>query len=335
MIKKLLTLLLFVLLNHSLTSGIFAANSANLFVRLDIPSSPTNDNNLTLSFTVLDIQNRSLTVTCYKKNPNDSVEQLTTVNIIAGGNSGSCNLDNHTMSESGKTYSFYAVAKVDAEEFVSDSVSVEFNDSIPDTPSDYSKEKINSCDYKIGFKAGNDGQTVRIAVYRSDQTSFRADGSSLIANIDINPDEKKFITNTVPDCNKTYYYVLRAFDSAGNGSGFAGDKVDVTIGTTTTTLITPSPAVGGAIALGGLNNIDQVTTDDDAQEGDQTTESTDSGTILGEENPTPTATSIVTKAGNIISRNWLLLLGGLVLLAIGIITYVRRQKQVPVYKKKR
>jgi hypothetical protein len=71
-----------------------------------------------------------------------------------------------------------------------------------------------------------------------------------------NSNENKSFDNSA-DCGKKYYFVVRAFDDFGNGSGLTGDS-EVTVNTTTTTTTTGGGTTteGGAIAVGtGQGNV--------------------------------------------------------------------------------
>ena len=111
---------------------------------------------------------------------------------------------------------------------------------------DYNKSK-NACEYTIHFKTANDsGATVKVEVYRSDSVPFNADSGSRIQTITIGSDTQKDTTDTPPDCSKSYYYAVRAFDSAGNGSALVGDNVS------NITVINPTPGQAqGAIPVSG------------------------------------------------------------------------------------
>ena len=255
-----------------------------IYVGLENPSSPTSKDKFNLSFTVLDMMGRPLTVKCYKINPDNSEIQIgADVAVKAGGNSGNCSLENNPLTESGKTYNFYAVAFAGGDSSTSEKVSVEYDNVSPGTPSEYGKEKVGVCNYKISFRASNDGRTTKIKIYRADITKFIADSGSQIGEVGISPDQKGDYTDVnVPDCNKTYYYVVRAFDSTGNGSGLVGDSVTVTTNTTTNVVTNP---VAGAIALSGASNISQENIGETANQPEikptNTAESSESGTVLG------------------------------------------------------
>ena len=230
-----------------LTGQVFAAD---LSVKIETPKSPSRENNFKIGFVTLDIQGRSVTVKCLKKGPSDGgFSQFGSDFVFAsGGNSGDCQVTSSVLSSQG-TYEFKVSAQAGSETAESSIVSVTYATDSPGTPS-YSREQLSSCDYKIKFKTADDGRTAKVKIYRSTETSFTADSSTEIGTVNIGPNLEGSFTNSVPDCSKNYYFAIRAFDDAGNGSGIAGDSV-VTVVTKTTTTVSPSPttALAGAIPV--------------------------------------------------------------------------------------
>lgn len=237
----------------TLLVGLFvtvATAYAALSVRVEQPKSPNNVSSLDVTFVALDTENKSVTVKCYKKGPTDGgFSQVGGDKVLSnGGNTDKCNFT--SLNDDGN-YQFYVTADNGSELKTSNTVSVDIKRSSPGTPVDYSKEKITSCEYKIHFKTANDsGKTVRVEIYRSDSKSFGADAGSRVGNISIGSDTQHDFVQSVPDCNKTYYYVVRAFDDAGNGSGLEGDKEVTTHVTNPTT----TPAQGAIPVSGGSSN---------------------------------------------------------------------------------
>lgn len=293
------------------------AFAANLSVRIEQPKTPTKTG-FDISFVALDIQNRTIIAKCFKKAPGDPgfTQFGSDINLTAGGNTDICPVNSTILSTEG-TYSFYAEATATGGETVpSSTVSVEYRNSTgPDTPGNYSKDKTSSCEYTIKFKTANDGKTSKVKIYRSDQTSFTADASTEVGTVNIGPNLESSFTNSVPDCGKTYYFAIRAFDDLGNGSGTAGDSITTTViteGTTqTTTQTTQASLTGGAIPVSSS----QVGQGDIL--GEQT--ATD-GAVLGEEGSTPSASPAASSSastGIFTKKNifWAAILGVAVLLA--------------------
>lgn len=231
----------------------FAANTFSL--RLGQPKGPTNQNNFKLTFVALDTieSGRQITVTCfYKKESDGGYTQFDAPKtLISGGNTDSCEVTSSMLNADGK-YNFMVRGTVDSETHES-TATVELNTSGPSTPVSYSKERLNSCDYKIKFKTANDGKTVKVQLFRSDNFNISVGSGSVLTQQNIGPDQEGSITNSVPVCGKDYYYVIRAVDSSDNASGTIGDSFTTTTTVTTTTTGTTGQSGTGAIALSGAS----------------------------------------------------------------------------------
>ena len=227
-------------------------SAANLSVKLSQPKSPSRINSFKITFVALDTEDRPVTVRCMKKSPSDSgfVRFGSDFNLSIGGNTDSCLVDSSVLNTQG-TFQFKVAAADGVESLDSNIVTVEYKTDGPNMPTSYSKEKINDCTWKIKFTAGQDGgKTKRIEVYRSDNKSFNADSGNMFANIFINSGENGEASITVPDCGKTWYFAVRAFDDAGNGSGVLGDSETIT----TTSTSSETKTNTGAIALSSVAN---------------------------------------------------------------------------------
>ena len=249
--KKTMLTILLTLLSFGLIISPIRAQTSNLSVRLEEPKTPTNTKNIELKFVALDIQGRGVTVNCLKKGPSDSSFVQFSSETLSGvnGNASHCSLS-LAITDNGP-YQFQTKAVAGGEEALSNIVSLDYNTAGPGTPNDYRKDKINNCDYKIHFKTANDGdKTVKVEIYRSDINSFIADNGSKIGDISVGSNQERDFTNSVPDCSKNYNFVIRAFDSAGNGSGVIGDKVYSTV-TDGNTTVTSTTTNSGAIPVSG------------------------------------------------------------------------------------
>ncbi len=280
--KKLLIVLLFI------SFCVFPSNAAassNLSLRVEQPKTPTNLNDVNLNFVALDILARPVTIKCYKKYSSDTTfTQFSTETLIAGGNASHCSLASVLSAEGNYQLKVVAEAEADSVESI---LSLDYKTSGPGTPGDYRKEHPNNCDYKIHFKTADDsGKTVKVEIYRSDITSFNLDSGSFITAVNLGSNQEHDLTNSVPDCSKNYYYVLRAFDNAGNGSGTTGDSVVKVVSTTSsiaTTSTTSSSTSQGAIPVTNVTI---------APEAPETitaipTLGSEEGSVLGTQNQTP------------------------------------------------
>src|SRR3989339_668221 len=299
---KLKLFLLAALAVYIFPNVIFAASFS---LTIDRPKSPSRIDNFNLTGTSLDRPNatRNITVKCYKKGPSDSnfVQFDTDQILIPGGNVYSCSVNNSTLNSDG-VYSFKTVASVSEpsfEQLTSDIVNYDYNTSGPSTPVNYSKERLNSCDYKIKFKTADDGKTVKVQIFRSDTLSIHVDAGAVLTSVNISPNTEGEITNSVPICGKDYYHVIRAVDSSDNASGTIGDSF-----TTTTTTSTTTGSVAGS-QTGGTGAI--VLTDASAQvaEPGQTTSDTPEPIIDNSQAPTPSILGTYTEDRKKITK-WLL-----------------------------
>ena len=302
----------------------------NLTIRISEPKTPTNII-FNLVFVTLDLEGRDLTVKCYKKNPTDGgYSQFgSDISLLAtGGNSGECPITESLLSQKG-TYNFYTTVETTGEGPIqSQIVAVDYNNfEGPSTPTNYSKDKISSCQYKISFKTADDsGKTVKVEVYRNENTSFGLNSSTRVATVNIGSNTDGSYTDTIPDCNKTYYYVIRAFDTYGNGSGTIGDSV-VTVTSTSSTSTTTSTTTG---TTGGAITVDEGTVPGEEEVlGVQTfitPGASGSGRVLGEKSDKEsTLGKVLGAVADKNMRGWYI---AAVVLAIGILGYV-------IYKKRK
>ncbi len=233
-----------------------SAVAADLSVRIERPKSPTNQNDFPITFVVLDRLGRPITATCLVKKPGSGefVPFNSSYAIRPGGNSDSCLVNSSTMSGSG-TYQFMVQAVAGAETDFSEIVVVEYsNVPGPGTPTAYSKQKVGGCQYQIKFKTANDsGRTNRVEVYRSSSRTFTANSDTRVKQQAAGSNQDFAIFDTPPNCDRTYYYAVRAFDQFDNGSGIVADReVVVTAGTTGATGGTGAAAgAGGTGTTGG------------------------------------------------------------------------------------
>jgi len=225
---------------------VYAVGISSLSIRLEEPKTPTNQNSFGIVFVALDLKNRPVTATCTKWGPSDAgyVAFGAAQSLSNGGNTGTCLVDTTILSVAG-TYKFQTTATADSETQYSNEVTVAYNTEGPGDPRDYSKSKPSACEYKIHFKTADDsGKTVKVEIYRSENTSFSADAGTRVTTVNVgsNTERDETISGT---CDKTYYFAVRAFDSAGNGSNAVGDSethVTITLRSSTTTTTT---TIGG------------------------------------------------------------------------------------------
>lgn len=307
----------------SLTGRVYAAKQVT--VRVSQPKSPTNQTSFDLKFVALDLQGRTVTVKCLKQGPSDGgfTQFGSDQPFINGGNSGTCSVSGVFGAEG--TYAFKVEARAGdgaGDNFDDDSTSVVYDSSGPGDLKDYNKAK-NACEYKIHFKTADDsGATAKVEVYRSDTVPFNADSGSRIQTIAIGSNTEKDTTDTPPDCNKSYYYAVRAFDSAGNGSALVGDNVQ----NITVINLTPGQAQGAIpVSAGGEGG--SVLGQEEGPVGATGV----SGDTLGETSPSAEVVDLEKKAQDKTRNAKNLAVGGGIL-ALGALLYAffkKRQNQTP------
>lgn len=233
-----------------------SAYAADLSVRIERPKSPTNQSDFPITFVVLDRLGRAISATCLVKKPGSGefVPFNSTYAIRPGGNSDSCLVTSSTMSASG-TYQFMVQANAGGDVDISEIVVVDYSDVPgPGTPTAYSKQKVGGCQYQIKFKTANDsGRTNRVEVYRSSNRTFTANTDTRVKQQAAGSNQDFAIFDTPPNCDRTYYYAVRAFDQFNNGSGIVADReVVVTAGSTggTTGTGTGTAGTGGGAGTG-------------------------------------------------------------------------------------
>jgi len=320
--SKKLAVALFFGLGLMVPGAIHAYDDPSLAVVLEEPKSPTSDQGLTLAYTVLDVEGRAVTVRCYKKGPTDgSYSQFDSATLAEGGNNGVCETGSSVLNSRGD-YSFYVTANAGDGEEASNAVSLFYETEAPGTPGNYSKEHPSACRYIIKFKTADDSDRSRhVEIYRSQEVSYTADAGTLTGGLSVESNhEYEYIHDFAGDCDKTWYYAVRAFNDVGQGSGIVGDQVTVITKSGTTEVLTagavPVSSLPGGTVLG--------------QESGQTggsVQTEDSGEVLGESIPSEEPVSTSTLKDSVQSAvtgpyRWYLLIG--ILASLGIVFYVVR-----------
>src|SRR3989344_9007799 len=98
---NLLVITFLLLISYCLFPAISYA--ANVSVKIEEPKTPTNDNDFNITFVALDIQNRPVTVKCFKKTPSDGAFAQFGFDIVlsAGGNTSNCHVSSSLMGANG------------------------------------------------------------------------------------------------------------------------------------------------------------------------------------------------------------------------------------------
>ena len=243
----------------TLALSVFAVtkvNASTLNARLYEPNDNVNST-FKLDFVVLSMnQSDGVIVDCYVKRPGEgSFSVFQTVNLIAGGTSSTCDVNNSVLTTSSLTpYEFYIEATQGVNNATSGTVDTRYDSAGPNKPEDFDVDRDNECEYDIEFKTANDGQTAKVEVYRSTNDVFPVNDSTRVKTIVIGPNTEHSFTDTVAGvlCGEVNYYALRAFDSAGNASDVANQDYDETSTKTVTVSTTSSEGnEGGTAGTGG------------------------------------------------------------------------------------
>lgn len=284
----------------ALAIGARPVQASDLSVRVEQPDSPTRDKSFKLVFVSLDIQSRPISVSCYFKKPSGGFTQFdSSKSVAAGGGTSYCQVSDSMLSEQGG-YQFYVTAAAGSDTATSQTVTVDYDTSGPDTPTNYAKEKVSSCTYRINFKTADDGQTTKVEIYRSESTSFNLDSGTKIGEVGIGPNQNGEYNNNPPDCNKTYYYVIRAVDSAGNVSSPVGDTGATVTSSSSSTSTTP-----GAIPVNSDNDTtgsilgkstqDDTTSEEQVEAEEDSSDSNSAGQVAGEETTADSDSADITR----------------------------------------
>lgn len=196
------------------------ALSNNVEVKIEQPASPINQDNFKIGYVAIDLLERPLQVQCYESTYGAFGSIQTT-------NSGDCLIDPTIVSNDG-SYEFYISVTAGAETVISSKVTVTVDSVKPGAVTNY-KKTSNNCNNTLTFTTANDlGQTTKVQIFRSNKTEYTAGSSTLIKELIAGSNQNISYTDTVPVCDETYYYAVRALDAAGNSSLFTTDKVIIT-----------------------------------------------------------------------------------------------------------
>lgn len=244
----------------ALSLGILTANAkAIIKTTVDISDLPeyTNRDSFTISYTAISDDPGSITAQFYYMKEGGSYSAL---GGVQNGPSNKYDVTGSIVNESNKKYYF----KVVLSSGESDETSTTYDNSGPDAPGDFSKEKLGPTTYKIKWHSPNNDDFATVVVYRGESLDFDANSGNEVARVGGDKDKNyEWVDNGVsPD--KDYYYRLRALDKAGNSSGLVGD-----VYTTQTQQITQGQVAGattsGRVGILPKEDKGQVLGDDESK----------------------------------------------------------------------
>ncbi|MBP8979015.1 choice-of-anchor K domain-containing protein [Candidatus Dojkabacteria bacterium] len=241
-----------------LTPNRVLAADSDIQVRIMQPATPTNKTSFNVGFVALDLNNKEVTVECYKDG--------TLFKTIPNANAGNCPA---TVDASG-TYTFYVIAKSASGEQKSEDAIVVVDLVKPSPVIDYSK-----AGNVIKFKTGNDAKVVKVEIHRSTTPKYTANESTRVKTMNVEPNEEYSWTDTTAEAGKTYYYALRTVDAIGNTSTIVSDPevVEVPAATTgtATTIATTNTRTGDVAGQTDTKKEGEVAGEtDDITEGEDT-----------------------------------------------------------------
>ena len=251
MLNKLFKSLFISVLAILVFAGVSFANSYQTSVRLQQPESQTNKDTFDITFVALDTNpSQTVTVQCQKKGPSDAgfVNFGSLITLSSGGNTDVCHVNSGVVQGDG-TFQFKVIANGSTTNLESNIVTVNRNTTTPGDPVAYNKNKTNNCTYIITFTTANDnGKTVKVVLYRSDNRDFTSGNVQQVGEVNIGSNSNGSMTDNInPNCDTTYYYVIRAYDAYGNGSNYVGDS------SVTTTIVNPTTTQQQGAIAGGTN----------------------------------------------------------------------------------
>ena len=210
------------------SNSVRAQSLNNLDIRISTPASPITTIPTNLTISTFDLLGRPITVKCYASAPGSAAfTQFDSLTVTASGDSENCEFSGYTGEGS---YEFYATATTGGENDTSPNVSAIIDATKPSKPINYSKSKTGTCSYQLNFKIPNDGQSTQIEIYRSESTSFTADGATFVDRFNVSQGEVIGYNNTKSGCSGEVYYAVRTVDTNGNRSDFTADQiVNVTV----------------------------------------------------------------------------------------------------------
>ena len=228
----------------------------NLSVRIEQPASPMRIADWKLSYSVLDRATLTPVVNCYVKKPGASLFtsfDVAHTSIKASGDNASCKVDSSVMSQEGE-YQFYVTATSGSNSESSQTVTVKYDTSGPGEPNYYSKEHPSSCKYVIKFHTADDGgATSKVEIYSSDSKTFDTNSDHRVGTVNIGSNQDGTFTHDRADnCDREWYYVIRAFDASGNQSSHRGDEVIISSTSSNTTTSSTTPAIVLTRAAGSI-----------------------------------------------------------------------------------
>jgi hypothetical protein len=164
-------------------------------------------------------------------------------------NTTSCLVD-VTSSQIGSEGKYFFKVEVDSGSPFETSTT--YDVSGPDNVRDYSKDKTGPTSYRIHWTNPGNSDFYQVFIYRGETSDFSANDDKKVTGIVGPTDTNMSWDDAGLDPNKTYYYIIRALDKAGNSSGLVGDAGTVISTTTVTTQGATGTGQGGESTVTSL-----------------------------------------------------------------------------------
>ncbi len=280
---------------------------------IEQPASPVNTQNFEIGFVVANTSGEDITVECIEKTQNIIFGTYT------GVNTGNCIVNSSVVPIDG-TYTFYISATDNSGTVYSDEVTVTADFVKPSAIEDYEKTE-SGCSNVLTFKTADDGQTTKVQIFRSTNSSFTANSSTLIKELTVGPNENVTYTDDTAVCGTTYYYAVRALDNADNPSAFVSDKVVVYIEAEDT------EETSGTGEVAGEETSEEEEAENTEGESNTEVENTEEEDTNGEVKGETTDETETEKSKGWSWWQYIILSAGVVVLVYVIYTYVKSRRQ--------
>jgi uncharacterized repeat protein (TIGR01451 family) len=252
----------------------YAQVTEQIQVEIEQPETPSQKQQFKIGFIALPIPiDRNLEIQCYEETYGIFGPVYTTKD-------GDCVVDSTIITQSG-TYTFYVKAQEvgnPSSLVESDKVTVVVDLETPDVVENYEKDE-GTCSYTLTFKTADDNRTSKVQIFRSDKQPFTANSETLIDEITVTPNQEvSYTDDTLPLCDKEYYYAVRAVDDLNNTSPFTTDDI--------VSLVEVETPVQQQVAVGVAPDQGEVageTTDEDGTGSGEDAETDENGEVIGEE----------------------------------------------------
>ncbi len=220
------------------------AQASHLLVRVaSLPPYITTDR-VVVSYTVGVIPSTPLSVQVQYKRPGDA--GFITAPTVYTESSREIVFEGGFFISDGN-YTFRVVVTADSETVVSNEVGTILDRQDPAAPTDYRKERTGPQSFRVCWKAPNEPDFAKVAVYKSKTANFTANNMTKHGEIFSSPAEVKCMDIDGLEANTEYFFAVQAIDKAGRGSGLVGDSQVIQ------TVI--SPPAGQEVVTSGVTQV--------------------------------------------------------------------------------